>query len=402
MVEDTGLMEHLELKKGAKVIIVRNDDIYDNLVNGVAGTVIDFVYRKKPGIDQTMIHAILVLFDDLKIGEERRRKFIDIHPLVKSKHAVPIFRKTQQFNRSKYYSKKKHSDKCSVEQFPLNLSYASTSHKLQGRTLRNTDVVCHSHKHLPKGCAYVMLSRCTSIANVFLAEDFDLSKIKPDEESLLEAKKLAQKCIAVKLKKEKFDIFYVNMQGKSHFIDVIYDLYAQQSDVVCLVETWLQPNEQMEWPERKLISHASFGHGKGVSTYTNDHQNKLMGNAINENFQIVQQLIMNTVQLFVIYISKGANMEDIAQCIQEMLDPDLDTMILGDFNFESKKPNSLSIYLNNKLNLQQIITGPTFTHGPNTIDHLYVSENLRNVELISRFPYYSSHMAFNISFKKSE
>ena len=394
-------MEHLELKIGARVILVANDDLLDNLVNGVPGKVVGFAYRQRPGVSQKMINAIIVAFDEPNIGEERRRKYHDIHPSVKSQNGVPIFRYTQQFQRNKKNSKKKHSTPCSVEQFPLNLFYASTSHKVQGKTLKDIDVVCHSHPNLPQGCGYVMLSRCTSIDNIYLAEDFDLSKIRPHEESLLVAKKLEEKCLAKKLKKEKFDIFYVNMQGKSHFEDVQHDIYANQSDVVCLVETWFKPNEHMEWKDRKSI-HASFGNGKGVSTYTKtdtNHCNKMMQINSTEKFQLVQMLVMNeTIQLFVVYISSGANMQHIVKCIQEMLYLDLDIMLLGDFNFDAKSNNSLSIYLKNDLNLQQKNTGPTFQYGPNTIDHLYVSKNLKNVEIISRFPYYSNHMSFNITF----
>ena len=90
-------MEHLELKIGARVILVVNDDLIDNLVNGVPGKVVGFAYRQRPGVSQKMINAIIVAFDEPNIGEERRRKYHDIHPSVKSQNGVPIFRITQQF-----------------------------------------------------------------------------------------------------------------------------------------------------------------------------------------------------------------------------------------------------------------------------------------------------------------
>ena len=65
---------------------------------------------------------------------------------------------------------KQHSNECSVEQFPLTLNYASTSHKIQGRTLIDQDIVCHGRMgnyKLPAGCGYVMLSRSTKLDNVF-------------------------------------------------------------------------------------------------------------------------------------------------------------------------------------------------------------------------------------------
>ena len=113
-----------------------------------------------------------------------------------------------------------------------------------------------------------MLSRCKNIEQVFLDESFDPKKhLKPYEPSLIEAKKLEERCIANKLSKEKFDIFYVNMLGKSNLIDVRFDLFAKQSELVCLVETNMNKNEvNLQWPGYKCFPHASDG--AGTVSYT--------------------------------------------------------------------------------------------------------------------------------------
>ena len=72
-VEDTRFLENLLLKKGSRIIHVFNTEIYDNLVNGVTGKVIDFVWRKRPGESHRHVHAVIVQFDDPKIGQDQRK-----------------------------------------------------------------------------------------------------------------------------------------------------------------------------------------------------------------------------------------------------------------------------------------------------------------------------------------
>ena len=406
-VEGTRLLEFLKLKKGSRVIHVFNTDIYDNLVNGVAGTVIDFIWRKRPGADNPHVYAVIVQFDDPSVGLDLRRKYRDLPELMENKNAVPIFTKKIYAQRSKYSKSQKHSDLISIEQFPLNLVYSSTSHKIQGSQLKDCDVVCHGRPgkySLPKGCGYVMLSRCTSIENVFIDEKFDvLNDCRPSPKALTEAKKLANSCIAATLKEEKFDLFYVNMLAKSHMIDVKNDPFALQSSMVCLVQTCFEPSWIEQWPKWKCLPHASRGNGKGVCCFTKTaEENNYEFNAkrTTDTFQIVQVLMKKKMfQIFVVYASQGANMQHLSDAINEMLVKDYEIVLLGDLNFDfySKRPNHLRHYLISILGLKQVITGPTFIRSGNTIDQVYIPSHLGE-SIQFRFNYYSDHMSFNISF----
>ena len=401
-VEETRLQEFLELKKGCRVIHVINKDIYDNLVNGVSGTVVDFLWRKRSGADNSHVVAVLVQFDDPTVGQNLRRKHKDLHNSIKSNNAVPIF-------QAKQIPHKKHSDMVSVDQFPLNLVYSSTSHKIQGGQLKDIDVVCHGrlgNRSLPKGCGYVMLSRCTSIENVFIDENFDVVKdCKPDPHALDEAKRLSNCCLANSFSKEKFDLFYVNMVSESHMLDVQYDPFAKQSSLVCLVQTGFKAEDVKQWPGWKCLPHASRGYGKGVCVFSKNKEEENYGYTLNEkrseeDFQIVQMLMKKKqFQIFVVYASQGANMQNLSQAINAMLVNDYEIVLLGDlnFNFYEKKENHLKEYLTSILGLKQILTGPTFVRSGNTIDQVYVPEHLEEV-IKFRFNYYSDHMSFNISF----
>ena len=343
-VEDTRFLEILRLKKGMRVIHVFNTQISDNLVNGVTGKVIDFVWRTRPGESRAHVHAIIVQFDDPKIGQDQRRKYMDLHESVRTKNGVPIFKKTIFFSRKKFVSGKKHSDKCSVEQFPLNLAYSSTSHKIQGTTMKNRDVVCHARpesKKLPAGCGYVMLSRCTSIDNVFIDENFDVMRdCTPNTEALKEAKRIADSCIAAALKEQTFDIFYVNMLAKGHLMDVKHDPFALQSSLICLVQTCFEAEDVIQqWSGNgnvwKCMPHASVGNGKGVCCFTKtktdeESDYEFRAKRTSDKFQIVQVIMKKKrIQLFVLYVSQRANMQDISEAIDEMVIADLEIMVLG-------------------------------------------------------------------------
>ena len=402
-VEDSRMEKYLILKKGARVILNFNLDISDSLVNGVTGTVIGYAYRdsKSKDLAGNNIKAVIIKADDPNIGEDCKKKNKDVHKLITEKSGIPIFRMTMNITPQRLRS----SAECFVEQFPLNLFYASTSHKIQGKTLRNQDVVCYTDRYIKAGCAYVMLSRCTKIDNVYISKDFDFRKIYPHQESLKMTNQLIKNCMASRLKQTSFDIFYENMHGKSNSINVQYDPYANQSDLVCLVETNMDAREEFQWPGRKCFSHEFVGIGSGVCAYVKENPENhyhFQAMRIGNRFQILQLRMEDKFQIFILYVSKDASLSSVANALQEMVLDELQTIAIGDFNFhsDSKEKNILSQYLTEVLQLKQIVSGPTYLLGKNTIDHIYVPRHLsKNIQVDSRFNYYSDHMSFNISFK---
>ena len=398
------MQKYLTLKKGAKVILNLNIDISDALVNGITGTVIGYVYRQskfKENLIGANIKSVIIKSDDPNIGEDCKKMNKDLDKLITMEGGVPIFRKSLTIRPYR----DSQSVECTIEQFPLNLFYASTSHKIQGKTLKNQDVVCYTHPKIKAGCAYVMLSRCTDIDNVYISKDFDIKKITPHLLSLKETNLLVRKCVAAKLKQEKFDVFYINMHGKSHLKDVQHDPYAEQSTLVCLVETNMDASLDFDWPERRNLSHVSAGRGSGVCAFANEtaeNSYHFIATKVGNRYQILQLTKDENFQIFILYVSQDANLSNVVIALQDMILDDLQTIVLGDFNFhfDSEKLNELSSYLTKVLQLQQVVTGPTYLLGPNTIDHIYVSSELSNcIKITYRFNYYSDHMSFNISFK---
>ena len=266
---------------------------------------------------------------------------------------------------------------------------------------------------MDKGEGYVMLSRCKNLDQVFLDKSFIPEKhLKVHPESLIEARKLEKKCIAAKLKKKTFDLFYLNMRSKNNFIEVENDPMAKQSSLVCLVQTCLNSSDRdFVWNKNNKnknnkisMPHASAGNGKGVACLSDGKQEAQFKNKVQtDDFQLIQMTMRDKFQIFVLYISPNVNhkvFEDVSKAIEELLLPGLQPIIIGDTNFNSGIKNPLSDYLSMELGLKQIIKETTFEKSQNTIDHIYVRPDfVDKIKVDYQFNYYSDHLSFNLSFE---
>ena len=120
----TQFEDKLEVKKGAKIMMIYNIDIADGLVNGVTGIVLDFAYRTVNGKPE--VQAVIVKFDDDEIGKQCRKEHSNFHPDVKKKNGVPIFKTKFSYQSERRASLKKTGRDQWLQQYPLKLAYAST------------------------------------------------------------------------------------------------------------------------------------------------------------------------------------------------------------------------------------------------------------------------------------
>ena len=106
-----------------------NLDVKDSLSNGSVGT-IKGVLRDENG----EVKILMVQFDNNDSGREMRRcnpQYKEIFP-----NCTPIKKQAHKYTTSKS-SKGVKSNVATVFQFPLILSFASTTHKIQGQTIFN-------------------------------------------------------------------------------------------------------------------------------------------------------------------------------------------------------------------------------------------------------------------------
>ena len=155
-----GLEKVLVLAIGARVMLRKNLDVTNKLVNGSMGTLVEVVYDK-----YEVIRLLKVKFDnhDNVINFERD------------------LRKIQIYSNAFLYRK----------QFPLTIAYAMTIHKSQGLSLKCVLADLGKSVFSP-GMSYVCLSRVTSLDGLHLL-NFNPTKVKATTSALKECLRLRGK-----------------------------------------------------------------------------------------------------------------------------------------------------------------------------------------------------------------
>ena len=120
--DDQGLPAELEVGIGAQVMVTRNQNVEDGIVNGMLGTVTGFTNS-----ENQQVNIIWVKPDDKKAGMMKRR---ELKREFQSKFpgAIPIKRVEANIVVATNSTYKR----C---QFPLKLCFAATIHKYQGRSM---------------------------------------------------------------------------------------------------------------------------------------------------------------------------------------------------------------------------------------------------------------------------
>lgn len=133
-----GLPSSLLLSLNARVMLTRNCNVADGLVNGVMGHICQFVFEEN---DKRVLKAVGVVFDNKEVGRKSGQK-------TKNGNIVFIER-VQEEIKDRVTSVVRH-------QFPIRLSWACTAHKVQGMTTKK--VVVNLDKAFAPGKGYVALS----------------------------------------------------------------------------------------------------------------------------------------------------------------------------------------------------------------------------------------------------
>ena len=70
LVNDTPFLDKLNVREGAKIMIIHNIDTSDGLTNGTTGTVVGFIKNNGELAEKIAdVNKILIKFDEMYIGE---------------------------------------------------------------------------------------------------------------------------------------------------------------------------------------------------------------------------------------------------------------------------------------------------------------------------------------------
>ena len=399
----------LLLAEGARVMLTRNVDVSDGLVNGATGTVTTFTSttcNKQTAKDYAEIKAIEVKFDNGRVGKKTGKEYVD-------GNRVCIERIEEEMRKSGI----------TRHQFPLKLAWACTAHKVQGMT---TDkVVVNLDNIFSPGQAYVALSRVTSKKGLYI----EVSNEKEIETKIYADKEVGNAIQSMPslfnsstegscLQSAKhIEIISFNAQSlRQNIQEIRADARFYSVDVFCITETWLKKEDS-----------ASAYHLNGFTCYhrsrkdcyeaTSDQMSKLRksrgggvamyirtGMSIEiERFPVrnmegmMCKICQGKIRLILIYRPSVYAIDNficnLVNLLQHVGQPsDIHgTIVMGDFNENILITRGRIQILMERHGFQQTITSVTTEQGT-LIDHVYISGKVQGT--FSVMPtYYSYHEA---------
>ena len=121
-IEDTAFLNQINIKEGARVMIIDNINTPDGLTNGAQGTL------EKILEENGKVRYMMIKFENKNIGREQRIKFKFLNSKCNLDELVPIER--VNFSYPLGNVEKNHAARASLLQFPVKLSWALTAHRV--------------------------------------------------------------------------------------------------------------------------------------------------------------------------------------------------------------------------------------------------------------------------------
>ncbi|MES9881383.1 MAG: AAA family ATPase [Sedimenticola sp.] len=414
--ETGGLRECLSVGVGARVMLTKNVDVSDGLVNGAIGTVTGFIEPERK-CETNFPTAILVQFDSIKAGRKLRMK------LKKSpKDPVPIQLDEARFTLGRS------SGECVRRQFPLTLCFAATIHKVQGLSLDEI-VVCFDGR-FNTGQAYVALSRCRTLDGLYL-QQFDKKKITVSKPVETEMARLRLNTLDPQsahllstLPHDYFKICHLNIRSlAAHFTDLQSSHPLLTCDIICLSETWLNKSKQTK--DYTLDGYSLFRTDReDMHPRCHKHDCKMCNDKggvamfIRSDVMCHRQIDVEVKDLECIVVSCKTEPDNVTyivtlyrpdhiplnvlnnavENILSKIPADADVVFTGDFNidvYKNKSPSALTPLSDG--GFVQLISTPTHRLG-SLLDHIYVPKIKSGIPSGVIPQYYTDHNAVFCAF----
>ncbi|XP_049319588.1 uncharacterized protein LOC125781000 [Astyanax mexicanus] len=393
----TCLSRSLHIAVNARVMLLKNIDVSDGLVNGAFGTVSDIHFN--PGED--FPSKVYVTFDNERAGRALRAKRPSLKPELEK--ATPIEPEEERVTRSGGIRR----------QFPLKLSWACTIHKVQGLTVDKA--VVSLKKIFAPGQAYVALSRVTSLEGLII-EDFKETAIyaKPDIESFMQTMPaFVEPLRETHLSSLSCKVLLHNVQGLScHLEDIKQDKRYMEADIICMTETWIQsshsendlqisgfsfcnsPRSVSYDKSEELFAKLKEKEHGGVGVYYKTQINCSFVDLPCMNIECMQFTIphLNSTAA-IVYRPPSYSLKAFVNKLSNVISV-IDTfaggkMIMGDFNENLFVSNTVSEMMQHN-GFTQIVKDATTENGT-LIDHIYIKDIAIESICVSVMPTYFSY-----------
>ncbi|XP_035671494.1 uncharacterized protein LOC118412624 [Branchiostoma floridae] len=409
--ESDDLPDVVRVGVGARVMLCRNVNVEDGLVNGAFG----MVTGVKGGEDhESDVATVYVLFDNPRVGANERQRSSAPNSEIPV-NSVPVCQVDSTLKRS---------TKVTRRQIPLKLAWACTTHKVQGMTV--PEAVVSMKNVFASGMAYVALSRVSSIGGLHIT-DYKQESIYCDEH----VENAVKEMMHLQFRSDPFrnvddrsesnrilNIVHHNTENLEQNFKSLKSTCLIKADIICLTETWLSEDVQDSKVQlenfdvfRKDRTHVceeesmtrSSPHG-GVAVYVRNGYS-CYEIPIPDDISlecVVMLMSVEDIEILIVpvyrppSVKKDAFIVNVEKLMQYLLATvkRTTTIFLGDFN-----ENLLSGEDNKKIqkffetnNFEQLVEDPTTMKGT-LIDHVYIAPPSSNVSCGVIQTFYSYHDA---------
>ena len=399
------LPDTLNVAEGARVMLTRNIDVSQGLVNGSFATLVRVITSEQSGV----AHVAML---GLEMDDETAGRNYGNRPPGRPDDLVYIERAEENLKQKGVVRR----------QFPVRLAFACTIHKVQGMT-RTSAVVSLKHIFEP-GMAYVALSRVTSLSGLHML-DLDESKIyaNPEITGALETMRQVSLDDMMPLlriqqtlsRHDTLTIVHHNTEGlPSHVNDIRSHHELCLADVLCLTETHLQgsfvaDSLQLEgYNMFKRNRHLSYTNvpqmadrgGGGVAVYVKSHiqvrEKQYIHNVTDLEFVVLKVEAPVSALIAAVYRPPNYSVKSFLSNLGSLLDS-LEIMdcqpiiVCGDFNenlFSNIGKPIIDLFQSR--GYAQVITAAT-TEKNTLLDLIFISQPQRCLHSGVMKTYYSYH-----------
>ena len=375
------LPDVLSVGVGARVMLLRNIDVGDGLVNGAFGTIHGFDHT---GNSITSVH---VKFDSDKVGSKRKLE----------NGCVAIERHEDRLNRSKNVTRR---------QFPLKLAWACSIHKVQGMTVK--EIVFDMEGTFTYGQAYVALSRATTMDGLYL-RNYKPNLIYRSEPVHAALQNMTSFNVQRNTSNDDnaFSVIHQNVQGlSSKARDLEQNTDMKGAAVIAFTETWLSPQSNSVALDGYDAFRCDRSDGRGGVCIYAAKDSEISRVAIQSDLEhccvTCESQEYGRVMIVAVYRSPRLNLGYFIPRLEELLlsigrENCEHVIIVGDFNEDQLKDGNHPITgMFANFGYQQTVKGPTSVHG-SLLDLVFVKTRTLQHTTSILPTYYSDHEAIKIS-----